>query len=165
MAQITLVAGTPQQITLAPGTPITIAGNAVAFGFTSAGANAYTTAPQLGGGYLTMVTPAGGNPVSAVAYQNVTNQPYSVTVANVGGVSAISVNGVSVGVAAGTYIVPAFGFISITWTVTQPTFTWAATQAQVTDTSWPGIFINFGTEAFWVGVAAASGNATISYPS
>jgi hypothetical protein len=83
VAQITLVAGTPQQILLAPGTPITIGSNPIALGLTSAGANAYATAPQM----------AAGN------------------------------------------------------------------------TTWPGIYINYGTESYWVGVAAATGNATISYPS
>jgi len=167
MAQITIAAGTPQQITLAPGTPITIAGNAVAFGQTSAGANAYATAPQIGGGYLTMATPASGNPVSATYYQNTTNQAYTATISSGSGISAITVNGYSVGTAGagGAFVVPAYGSIAVTWTVTQPTWVWTVTQAWVTDTAWPGIFINFGTETFWVGVAAASGNATISYPS
>ena len=40
-----------------------------------------------------------------------------------------------------------------------------APQMAVGNTTWPGIFINYGTEGFWVGVAAASGNATINYPS
>ena len=83
MAQQSITAGTAVQMTLAPGTPITIAGTAICFGYTAAGANAFATAPSL----------AIGNNI------------------------------------------------------------------------WPGIFINFGTLTLWVGVFAASGTATINYPS
>lgn len=61
-------------------------------------------------------------PASTVAVQN--TNPYTATVViSAGTITNVSVNGITVGVGAGTYSVPAYGAISITYSVA-PTWTW-----------------------------------------
>lgn len=65
-------------------------------------------------------------PATGVAQQN--NNPYPVSVvisANGATITNVSVNGVTVGTAAGTYSVPAFGSISIAYSVATPTWVWS----------------------------------------
>jgi hypothetical protein len=71
-----------------------------------------------------VITPA--VPATGVAAQN--TNPYPVTVvinANGATITNVSVNGVTVGTAAGTYVVPAYGSISIAYTVATPLWTFA----------------------------------------
>lgn len=64
-------------------------------------------------------------PATGVAAQNTSAYPVSVVIAANGAtITAVSVNGVTVGTAAGTYVVPAYGSISIAYTVAIPTWTW-----------------------------------------
>jgi hypothetical protein len=74
-------------------------------------------------GGTTLTTPA--VPASGVAVQNATNQPYTVVISG-GTATATTVNGVVVGPGDGTYIVPAAGAISVTYSVA-PTWTWTGT--------------------------------------
>jgi hypothetical protein len=66
-------------------------------------------------------------PASTVAAQNQSNQVYQVVVTG-GAVTQVFVNGVQVGSGDGTYFVPAFGSISVTYSAA-PTWTWTTTQA------------------------------------
>jgi hypothetical protein len=71
-----------------------------------------------------VVTPA--VPATTVAAQN--TNPYAaqvVILANGATISAVTVNGINVGAAAGTYLVPAYGSIAISYTVATPTWTWS----------------------------------------
>jgi hypothetical protein len=62
-------------------------------------------------------------PASTVAAQNV--NPYPVTVVVTGGTATVtSVNGVTVGTGDGTFAVPAYGSIAVTYTVA-PTWAWS----------------------------------------
>lgn len=64
-------------------------------------------------------------PATGVAAQNTSAYPVSVVIAANGAtITNVSVNGVTVGTAAGTYVVPAYGSISIAYTVAIPTWTW-----------------------------------------
>jgi hypothetical protein len=64
-------------------------------------------------------------PATTVQAQNVNAYPVQVVIgANGATISNVSVNGVTAGTAAGTYVVPAFGFISIAYTVATPTWAW-----------------------------------------
>lgn len=77
-------------------------------------------------------TTAPAVPATGVAVQNPTNQPYTVVISPNGAtITNVSVNGITVGTSAGTYVVPAFGSISIAYTVATPTWTWTATQTNV----------------------------------
>jgi hypothetical protein len=79
--------------------------------------------------YTTTSISGASVPSSGVAFQNPTNQTYQVAInANGATISNVSVNGVTVGTAAGTYYVPAYGAISVTYTVATPQWTWTATQ-------------------------------------
>jgi hypothetical protein len=72
-----------------------------------------------------VVTPPPSVPATGVAAQNVNAFPVTVVIgANGATITNVVVNGVSVGTAAGTYVVPAFGSISISYTVATPTWTW-----------------------------------------
>lgn len=63
---------------------------------------------------------------TGVAVQNVNGYPVQVVIsANGATITNVSVNGVTVGTAAGTYTVPAFGAISIAYTVATPTWVWS----------------------------------------
>lgn len=66
-------------------------------------------------------------PASTVAAQNTSNQSYTVVVSG-GTATVTTVNGVVVGSGDGTFTVPAFGAIAVTYSVA-PTWTWTATQA------------------------------------
>lgn len=92
--------------------------------------------------FTTQVAPA--VPASTVAAQNNTNQNYSVVI-SAGTLTQVSVNGIVVGTADGTYIVPPGGFISITYTVA-PTWTWTATQTSpyFTGSTVPGSSFTLG---------------------
>jgi hypothetical protein len=70
----------------------------------------------------TVNTPA--VPASTVAQQNGYSFPVNVTISG-GTLTAVVVNGVTVGTTDGTYIVPAAGTISVTYSVA-PTWAWAA---------------------------------------
>jgi hypothetical protein len=64
-------------------------------------------------------------PATGVAAQNTNAFPVTVVIsANGATITNVVVNGVSVGTAAGTYVVPAYGAISISYTVATPTWTW-----------------------------------------
>ena len=72
-------------------------------------------------------------PASTVVAQNL--NPYVATVvisANGATITNVSVNGVTVGVLAGTYVVPVGGSISITYTVATPTWVWSNPNATTT---------------------------------
>lgn len=72
-------------------------------------------------------------PATGVAQQNLNNAPVTVVInANGATITNVTVNGVTVGTGAGTYIVPAAGTISIAYTVATPTWTWTLTPAPVT---------------------------------
>ena len=62
-------------------------------------------------------------PASTVAVQNVNSYPVNVVI-SAGTITAVIVNGITVGTAAGTYIVPSAGAISITYSVA-PTWVWS----------------------------------------
>lgn len=64
-------------------------------------------------------------PASAVAQQNPNAQPVQVVV-TAGTVTAVTVNGVQVGSGDGTYFVPAYGSISVTYSAA-PTWVWTGT--------------------------------------
>jgi hypothetical protein len=65
-------------------------------------------------------------PATGVAQQNVNNYPVQVVIsANGATITNVSVNGITVGTAAGTYTVPAFGSISIAYSVATPTWVWS----------------------------------------
>lgn len=84
--------------------------------------DAVTAAPAVT--YTTMATPA--VPASGVYVQNTTNQAYTVVIS--GGTATLTqVNGITVGAGDGTYVVPAYGAIAVTYSVA-PTWTWTATQ-------------------------------------
>jgi hypothetical protein len=65
-------------------------------------------------------------PATGVAAQNANAYPAQVVIAANGAtITNVSVNGVTVGTAAGTYTVPAFGSISIAYTLATPTWVWS----------------------------------------
>lgn len=67
-------------------------------------------------------------PATGVAQQNVNNYPVQVVISPNGAtITNVSVNGISVGTAAGTYTVPAYGSISISYSVATPTWVWSNT--------------------------------------
>jgi hypothetical protein len=71
-------------------------------------------------------TPNSGSVLATgVAQQNVNTYPVQVVIgANGATITNVSVNGITVGTAAGTYTVPAFGAISVTYSVATPTWAW-----------------------------------------
>jgi hypothetical protein len=72
--------------------------------------------------------PAGGTPATGVPVQNTNAFPVNAVIgANGATITSVSVNGVVVGTAAGTYTVPAFGSISISYTVATPTLSFTST--------------------------------------
>lgn len=71
-------------------------------------------------------------PATTVNATNSNNFPCLVVIAANGAtITNVSVNGSTVGTAAGTYVVPAGGTISIAYTVATPTWTWTALYAGV----------------------------------
>lgn len=94
----------------------------------------------------TISTPAPANPVptqppvpaTGVAQQNTNSYPVQVVIsANGATITNVSVNGVTVGTAAGTYVVPAFGSISIAYSVATPTWVWSDANAAAVGTAAP----------------------------
>jgi hypothetical protein len=84
-------------------------------------------------------------PATGVAQQNINQFPVKVVIAANGAtITAVVVNGVTVGTGAGTYTVPANGAISISYTVATPTWIWsnantvvpAAVVVSVRDEAW-----------------------------
>jgi hypothetical protein len=71
-------------------------------------------------------TPNSGSVLATgVAQQNTNTYPVQVVIsANGATITNVSVNGITVGTAAGTYTVPAFGSISVAYTVATPTWVW-----------------------------------------
>ena len=67
-------------------------------------------------------------PASTVAVQNTNPAPVTVVITG-GTMTAVLVNGVTVGTGAGTYTVPAAGAISMTYSVA-PTWAWSAAGGQ-----------------------------------
>lgn len=66
-------------------------------------------------------------PATGVAQQNVNQFPVQVVISPNGAtITNVSVNGLTVGTAAGTYTVPANGSISIAYSVATPTWVWSA---------------------------------------
>lgn len=80
---------------------------------------------------LNVLTPAPGPsqpavPATGVAQQNANSYPVQVVIsANGATITNVSVNGITVGTAAGTYFVPAYGSISIAYSVATPTWVWS----------------------------------------
>jgi hypothetical protein len=68
-------------------------------------------------------------PASGVAVQNTASQAYTVAIATTGTITAVTVNGITVGASAGTYAVPAYGAIAVTWSGASPTWTWTGTSS------------------------------------
>lgn len=64
-------------------------------------------------------------PASTVSQQNVNPYPVYVVISGGSGLTAVTVNGLTVGTGDGTYIVPAAGTISVTYSVTAPTWVWS----------------------------------------
>jgi len=65
-------------------------------------------------------------PATGVAAQNPNSYPVEVVIsANGATITNVSVNGITVGTAAGTYYVPAYGSISIAYSVATPTWAWS----------------------------------------
>jgi hypothetical protein len=93
-------------------------------------------------------------PATGVAQQNANSYPVSVVIgANGATITNVSVNGITVGAAAGTYAVPAFGSISIAYAVATPTWVWSYAGAQVTTTA-AGIRISHEVGDLDVGLGA-----------
>lgn len=91
----------------------------------------------------TVTTPA--VPASTVAQQNPSNQAVQVVITG-GTITAVTVNGVVVGTAAGTYFVPAYGSISVTYSVA-PTWAWTSTNPVGQPV---GVGYYPGTDATWL---------------
>jgi hypothetical protein len=102
-----------------------------------------------GGVAAVTAAPNGGSvPATGVAYQNPYSQPVIVTIAANGAtITGVSVNGVVVGTAAGTYYVPAYGSISVAYSITVPTWTWTGT---TTPGAPCGVGYYPGTKADWL---------------
>lgn len=80
-----------------------------------------------------VVTPA--VPATTVVAQNANNYPVTVVISPNGAtITNVSVNGITVGVAAGTYIVPIAGSISIAYTVATPLWVWTTANYAVPTT-------------------------------
>lgn len=89
-------------------------------------------------------------PASTVAAQNTSNQSYVVVVSG-GTATVTTVNGVVVGGGDGTFTVPAFGSIAVTYSVA-PTWTWTPTEATSPATIGErvGIAYNAGTKSVFI---------------
>jgi hypothetical protein len=96
--------------------PVTVGGPSVSFGH---------------GFLLPPGTPATPSvPATGVAAQNASASVMQAVVsANGATITAVVVNGVTVGTAAGTYYVPAYGTISIAYTGGPPTWVWSVSSA------------------------------------
>lgn len=87
-------------------------------------------------------------PASNSAVQNPNNEPIQVVITG-GTITAVVVNGITVGSAPGTYFVPAYGAISITYSVAPTSWAWSSANSNPVITSngaineWfgsPGVF-------------------------
>lgn len=79
-------------------------------------------------------------PATGVAIQNPAPIGQTVVInANGATISAVVVNGITVGSGAGTYLVPAYGAISISYTIATPTWVWSNTPAVVTQPTIPTV--------------------------
>jgi hypothetical protein len=90
-------------------------------------------------------------PASTVAAQNVNSYPVTVVVTG-GAATVTSVNGITVGAGDGTFTVPAYGSIAVTYTVA-PTWLWSYAGPQVTTTA-AGIRISHEVGDLDVGLGA-----------
>jgi hypothetical protein len=90
-------------------------------------------------------------PASTVAQQNVNSYPVQVVISG-GAATVTSVNGIVVGAGDGTFTVPAYGSISVTYTVA-PAWVWSYAGAQVTTTA-AGIRISHEVGDLDVGLGA-----------
>jgi hypothetical protein len=71
-------------------------------------------------------------PATTVQAQNTNNVPVRVVITAAGAaITAVVVNGLTVGSAAGTYMVPAYGGISISFTGGPPTWAWSVLSGTV----------------------------------
>jgi hypothetical protein len=104
----------------------------------------------------TMAAPA--VPASTVAVQNTNTVPVTVVITG-GTMTAVIVNGVTVGTGAGTYVVPVAGTISMTYSVA-PTWAWAPYGAM--PAGYQTKFIE-GTAIFADSVAGTDTGAKILY--
>lgn len=107
-------------------------------------------------------------PATGVAVQNPNTYPVTVVIsANGATITNVTVNGLTVGTAAGTYTVPAAGTISIAYTVATPTWVWsnalgAATPAVTA--GWDGAATpTLTVTTGGVAVAAYSGQANATF--
>jgi hypothetical protein len=82
-------------------------------------------------GPATIPTPAQpAVPATGVAQQNPNAYPVNVVInANGATITNVSVNGITVGTGAGSYVVPAYGSISIAYSVATPTWVWSDANA------------------------------------
>lgn len=116
-------------------------------------ANAYTNrqlldgqAFQAGGSSNVVSQPA--VPATGVAQQNTNQFPVQVVISPNGAtITNVSVNGVTVGTAAGTYTVPANGSISIAYSVATPTWVWTGLQTLYQFGQLQGIAYQIGNKA------------------
>lgn len=102
-------------------------------------------------------------PATGVTAANSTGTVVAVTIsANGATITAVNVNGVQAGTAAGTYLVPVGGTIAVAYTVATPTWTWAlpVTSASVSAGGTALTFAPAGTN-----VAFAQGQVLIADPS
>lgn len=101
-------------------------------------------------------------PATGVAQQNNNNYPVQVVIsANGATITNVSVNGVAVGTTAGTYGVPAFGAISIAYSVATPTWVWSYAGPQSTATFTSSFTLQLGDRT-WPLVMPTSGFLTIT---
>ena len=94
-------------------------------------------------------------PASTVAVQNTNSYPVSVVISG-GTITAVVVNGITVGTAAGTYLVPSGGAISITYSVA-PTWVWnyAGVQQLATADIFAGSMQDLNTSDYQAAIASA----------
>jgi hypothetical protein len=96
--------------------------------------NAYTSRYILDGMSAPVSAPVPsqpGVPASTVAVQNTNSYPVQVVISGGSGLSAVVVNGITVGTGDGTYTVPAYGAISVTYSTTAPTWVWSNASSAV----------------------------------
>jgi hypothetical protein len=93
-------------------------------------------------------------PATGVNATNSNSFPVLVVIgANGATITAVNVNGSSVGTAAGTYVVPAGGTINIAYTVATPTWTWTALVVG-SNTTGVSLEVPPGCSITWYGSAA-----------
>lgn len=112
----------------ASGTPVlNNTGQQISLTITGGTVQSVLVAPQVA---PVVATPA--VPATTVTAPNNNSFPVQVVIgANGATISAVTVNGSAVGAAAGTYVVPAGGTISISYTVATPTWVWSGLVAGI----------------------------------